>query len=573
MTVRAQILFLILASLAVFYPAFSAEICAIDDTQLFTSLEKSSYSNPLQTFVRKGSSTLYYRPILGVSFWVDKNVFLINPFWMHLENVLFHLISILLIFFIARLLFTENKTQPNYFPLFTALLWGLHPLTTESVNWISGRTDLLAGMFIFGATLLILHYRKSQRKTYLLFAAIASLLAMLSKEVAVAFIPGAVLILFALPVSTQTNSKSSNNRLFILFATLAATIPLALFFMIRTGATISNSSRIGLTLQYMDINPVHSLMLFCRALGFYIKKIFFPWPLNFAILEVDPLYDLLAIPIVILCIWLLWNRSLLAAFFLTGIILLTPSFLIVLNQIAWTSFAERYVYISMAFIFLSIVGIFARNPSQKYQSICRPLMAILLIAISYSTYQRGIIWHSNLKILEDTSIKSPYSKTIHWVYGAVLSKNGDHEKALEVTKMACSLQSPPLMKDHTAEINLGSIYFNLARYDEALHTFKETAEKSDYKYVPALDGLLVTYQQLTRETNNPDERESYYKEAEKSGTLLYKIKKDPFIWYNLGKLSLELKETQQAKEYFTMAYEAFADDSPYKTYAKKLSQK
>ncbi|AGF78810.1 hypothetical protein UWK_02270 [Desulfocapsa sulfexigens DSM 10523] len=573
MTVRAQVLFLIFACLAVFYPSFSAEICAVDDAQLFTSLEHRSYSNPLDTFVRKGKSTLYYRPILGVTFWVDKNVFQINPFWMHLENVLFHLISILLLFYIARLLFTVNKKQPNYFPLFTALLWGLHPLTTESVNWVSGRTDLLAGMFIFGATLLILHYRQSQRKTYLLFAAIASLLAMLSKEVAVAFIPGAILILFAIPATIQSNSKSSNNRLFILFATLATTIPLALFFIIRTGGTISNSSRIGLTLQYMDINLVHSLMLFCRALGFYIKKIFFPWPLNFAILEVDPLYDLLAIPIVILCIWLLWNRSLLAAFFLTGIILLTPSFLIVLNQIAWTPFAERYVYISMAFILLSTIGIFARNPSRKNQSIYSPLMVILLIAFSYSTYQRGLIWHSNLKILEDTSIKSPYSKKIHWVYGAALSKKGDHEKALEVTKMACSLQSPPLMKDYTAERNLGFIYFNLARYNDALDTFKQISVKSDYKYAPALDGLLITYSQLARETNNQDEREGYYKEAGKSGTLLYKIKKDPFIWYNLGKLSLELQKTQQAKEYFTMAYEAFADDSPYKTYAKKLSRK
>jgi len=572
MSVRAQVLFIILACVTVFYPSFSADISSIDDTLLVENLEKSTLSNPLDTFVRQKKSTLYYRPILGLTFWVDKNIFKISPLWMHLENVLFHLISTLLLFFIARILFIEIKSPAPQVPLFTALLWGLHPLTTESVNWISGRTDLLAGMFVLGATLLILHYRRSHKAIFLLLAAFTSLIAMLSKEVAVAFIPGAILILLASPPSTQSTKKRNNSRFLLFLTTLSAVIPLALFFIIRAGGIVANSSRIGITFQYMENNPIHSLMLFSRATGFYISKIFYPWPLNLAIMDVDPLFDLLAIPIVILCVWLLWNRSLLAAF-LTGIILLTPSFLIVLNQIAWTPFAERYVYVSMAFIFIAIIGTITQYFSPQLKKITSLLLCGVILIFAFSSFQRSLVWHSNLTLLEDTATKSPYCKSAQWLYGVALAEEGNYEKAIHFTERACKLQNSPMDKGYTEHVNLGILYLKINRPDKALPIFNKVLETSNFKNKRALDGLLHAYSQLARETQNPEKSKSSYKEVQKNSILLYNINKDPFIWYNLGKLSLELKETERAREYFAMAHNVFPDDSPYKAYAKKLSIK
>ena len=50
---------------------------------------------------------------------------------------------------LARELLPDNRLAP----LFAALLFAVHPVHTESVSWISGRTDVLAALFFLLANL------------------------------------------------------------------------------------------------------------------------------------------------------------------------------------------------------------------------------------------------------------------------------------------------------------------------------------------------------------------------------------------------------------------------------------
>jgi arylsulfatase A-like enzyme/tetratricopeptide (TPR) repeat protein len=90
----------------------------------------------------------YYRPLTTVSYLLDYTLWGLQPFGYHLTNVSLHaLCTVLMALILLRL---------RWPPLATAiatLLFAVHPIHTESVAWIAGRTDLLAFLFC-GLTLL-----------------------------------------------------------------------------------------------------------------------------------------------------------------------------------------------------------------------------------------------------------------------------------------------------------------------------------------------------------------------------------------------------------------------------------
>jgi len=91
-----------------------------------------------------------YHPLAILSFAFEKIIYgLDNPQWWHLDNIILHLISVLLVFRIALALGLELIPAA-----FCALLFGIHPMRVESVAWITERRDVLYGTFY----LLALYY-------------------------------------------------------------------------------------------------------------------------------------------------------------------------------------------------------------------------------------------------------------------------------------------------------------------------------------------------------------------------------------------------------------------------------
>ena len=134
----------------------------------------------------------YYRPVTILSYVLDYWVWGLQPFGYHLTNVLLHAacsVSVGLI--LMRLDFAAGPA------LLTALLFAVHPIHSENVAWISGRTDLLAFFFCSLATLIHLATRKEKRvgragtaparyrKLFIGASALAFAAALLAKEMAV----------------------------------------------------------------------------------------------------------------------------------------------------------------------------------------------------------------------------------------------------------------------------------------------------------------------------------------------------------------------------------------------------
>lgn len=88
----------------------------------------------------------YYRPLTNFSFHLDIVMKGEEPQGLHQTSVALHTLAVLLFAAVARRL---GATVLGSF--LAALVWGLLPRLTESVAWISGRSDILAAIGAFAA--------------------------------------------------------------------------------------------------------------------------------------------------------------------------------------------------------------------------------------------------------------------------------------------------------------------------------------------------------------------------------------------------------------------------------------
>ena len=131
----------------------------------------------------------FYRPLQSLSYAVDFQCWGLNPFGYHLTNLLIHIANSVLVFF---LIFALTNRRPVSF--ISSLLFLIHPVQTEAVAYIAGRSDLLAAFFLLFSLFFSLAGKKYLRpiqsvglvkSVYLLLSILFFLLALLAKEAAI----------------------------------------------------------------------------------------------------------------------------------------------------------------------------------------------------------------------------------------------------------------------------------------------------------------------------------------------------------------------------------------------------
>jgi protein O-mannosyl-transferase len=101
-------------------------------------------------------STGYYRPVTYLSFALDRALWGTNPAGFHLTNLVLQICSVLLFYAATAALFARQRLA-----LVAALIFALHPVAGETVNFLSGgRNTLLAACFTLLALLCHLKNRR-----------------------------------------------------------------------------------------------------------------------------------------------------------------------------------------------------------------------------------------------------------------------------------------------------------------------------------------------------------------------------------------------------------------------------
>lgn len=618
-----QMLLLCFVVLSIYYVAMFSEICLLDDRDAVMALSKMEHVDLKTLFLPHSAKGEYYRPLIGVFYSLDRFVFDLDPRVMHFENILFHLLNVLLLFLIAMELHKNNDPKTRYVPLLTALIFALHPMATESVNWISGRTDLLAGIGVLFSAFILIKYRECRQWWYWPAIVTSVLFGMLAKETAIAFFfaafflfrmfgdkPGSahwnddnlpwrniilatagfycaaaflalftysyfsVLLLivgYGLFVYTQYTRKLQRVSLKVWGGFVVSLLVSAgLFFLIRKTVFTSDVASIPRTLTLITSDPIYAFKVFTGAIAFYVKEFLFPFPLNLAIREIDPLYELLGILILLLVMLSIRLAGRVSSLLLAGLCMIAPALPLSLGTVTWTAFAERYIYLAIPFWLLAASIGWSRFIAERLplQRVAIAVATIFLVVLGGATFKRNVTWQSNLTLFEDTVHKSPNFKVTRGLYMLALYENKRYDEALEQHRIANTLQS--LIYDEKFDVLYALIQMKKGNTEEARQTLEKVLTKKETvsvleNLVKLLNSMRPQYagNKAIREKSDALIVQYYEKLYSKTGDALY--------IYFLGQDYLNNGRRAEAKEAFSRAAQKLPENNEFKMYARNLA--
>jgi protein O-mannosyl-transferase len=396
-----------------------------DDLQLITHPLKIG-ENPFALFFGGG---LFYRPLLSLSMLFDYSIWHLNPFGFHVTNIILHMLNSLLVF-VTGFMLINNKDIANTDlkekslwksmlpPFLASLFFALHPIHSESVAWISGRTDILATLFFLLAFISYLTYEKSGKARDLLISCLFFLFALFSKENAIAF----VAVVFAYGAISRMQRKR------IVFSLAALFAVVIIYFLFRQGVIIKMMlASPGSQKAFFSsgLTPTLVLQTLIQGTGYYIEKLILPF--NLSLLPEVPeksIYVLFfALPFVIGCLMYFIGRRIETFLILWIILTLLPSLSLLFSRIS--PLAERYLYLPSVGFCILLPFIFT---SMRHKKAFFIALSAILIVYSVSTYERLYVWRDEAALWEDTVRKNPISATAHANYGRVLIERKDLDR-------------------------------------------------------------------------------------------------------------------------------------------------
>jgi protein O-mannosyl-transferase len=168
-----------------------------DDLTYITTNNKLAglHLNELWRLFTEPYNEYEFLPLRDLSYWLDIKLFGLNPAAFRAHNIFLYLLCLPLVYSTTQSLWryfrpTGDADAPWVAAIVTAL-FAMHPVHVESVVWISGRKDVLSGLFSLLALWLAVNARQSQGLSplYASGSLLALLAAMLSKATAVAVAP------------------------------------------------------------------------------------------------------------------------------------------------------------------------------------------------------------------------------------------------------------------------------------------------------------------------------------------------------------------------------------------------
>ncbi len=380
---------------------------------------------------------LYYRPLGAIYFTILYSLFGNIAFFYHFFQILFHIISTILVFLVFKNFFNKLPS------LLLSLIFLIHPIQVESVAFIAASLNPLS--LIFGLSALILSFKDiiNQKRFLLIFFCL--LTSILLRETGVLF------LIFVLLYQALFKFKK---REIVLFFIIDGVISLAYFFLrIFIGHVDFKIARAGVV-------PIAGLDLVTRiqnipAIIFYYIKTFL-LPINLAI---DQQWTIDSINLYTFYLPLLFDFFVIFSIVLLGVLLFRKKekiFNIFLFFCIWFLLALAFhsqifpldMTVADRFFYFTLIGLLG---------LIGALINVLDIS-NKNTNQRIIIFTGVIILIIILSIRT-----------IVRNANWSDEISLYT-------HDSKIYDSFNVENNLGSIYYNVQSYNNALIYYRKSAE-------------------------------------------------------------------------------------------------
>jgi len=422
-----------------------------------------------------------YRHFFYSSLIFNHSLGKLNPFGYHLVNTSLHLLTSIIIFFIASITIEKGlllgRKEAFTIASLTALLFSVNPVNSETVNYISARAVGMSSFFYLSALLSFIlgsfYKRKPLPRLLLYFSSLTFFLASaFSKETALTF--PAVLLLYDFCFMRNNYWAPFKSRLLFLYLPL---ILCSIFLVFKVSSFKDLILGLG---QRIDIE--YGLKQI-QVIGYAARVILFPVGLTFdhdfpsAFFTTNTLLtpaSFFAIG-VSLGIILYFSKARAVVFFCISwfLITLAPTNSVFLRP---DLLSERNLYLpSFGILFLLVIAIYqfviASQSRSMVKKIGVPCMTLFFMLQIVLLNERNLIYRSNTLLWEDTLKKSPEKlRALHNLSHFYMAEKNYAEAFITLRSLANSKVSPHYLS--YAHSNLGSIYVQWGDYSKAESEFK-----------------------------------------------------------------------------------------------------
>ena len=470
-----------------------------------------------------------YRPLLLMTYAFNYAIGGYGVWGYHLFNLGLHFLCSLLTWRLGRRLIGEKEG------VLAGLVFAVHPLAAEPVNYISSRSESLAAVFFLGTFLL--HLKGEQRKEFRSLGVLVYGLGLLVKSVVIT--APALLWLHDRWIS----GKRMGWKLYACYGAVGA----GYLLLIRQNGFLTRS---------LD-QPVRGfgaqLWTQAKAPVYYFKLLFFPHGLNvehqfFESLgsgEGAVLGGIGLICSLVVVAWMGKGNRLLGFCLVWGGVVLLPSTLMPLNMLV----NERRVYLAVAG-FAWAVGFLSRHVPRRMAYAVLPFFGLL-------TFERNAVWRDELALWGDAVEKAPAMYRAQVNSGKALQLAGREERAALAYRRAIEL-----------EPNNGDAYNNMATI---LHERAIGQEKG--KSRQQLLGEAIDWYRMALERNPGYEKiyqnlgDAYTQRGDLEGAIgvyeaaLEKAPSSGALWSNYGQTLLLVRRGEEAEKALLQAIELM-DERP-----------
>lgn len=454
---------------------------------------------PLVRFV-----TLSTRPLSDFSFALNYAMSGLDTWSYHATSILLHVLNSLMVYGIAWATFGTAPLAHWYgaarrhLAWAAALLFAVHPLASESVAYISSRSEVLASFFILFALgsfiVAATTARRRLRQAGMVALPLATAAGVGSKEIA-ATIPFLLLLYNWLFLGSLRQRATLRRNLILL-----AVLPLALggaFLVIRAYVSPSPMGDYGSTagLGFDRFTRWEYLMSQFGVITYYLRLVVLPigqtfdydWPLArtpFALGVVVPL--LLLAALVAVAVRSARTQPLLTfAVGWTLIILAPTSSVMPIADLA----VERRMYLPLAGIALLAAAFIwdqihylpaalRARPAWTYAA----MVAVPLGAFAALTLYRAELWGNAIALHEDGVMRTPDNPRVRLNLGVTYLNSGDPDRARDTLQVAKQLYDRGESLNAFTRIgafieyNLGAVLFAQKDFEGAERALKRSLE-------------------------------------------------------------------------------------------------
>jgi protein O-mannosyl-transferase len=215
-TLLIQITLIIILGFSIYANSFSNKFIWDDEFLVKDNVYIKSWVNVPHFFtgtigMGAGREGPCYRPLQMLTFIFDHSIWRLNVFGYHLTNVLLHILVTLTIYWLVYILYNRRALS-----FLTSILFMVHPIHTETVDYISGRADSLSALFVILCLICYIKQSFQRKTTTFVLIILTALAAMLSKEAGLI-----VLILLFLYSYTFKKKILTREFVFVLIISLA----------------------------------------------------------------------------------------------------------------------------------------------------------------------------------------------------------------------------------------------------------------------------------------------------------------------------------------------------------------